>query len=86
MHGLAGLGTQQLYDDNPYQYLECEIAQNFTGIDITTPLTSKGLREGIRSVNWYTILSDEWVEKVGGSFSNSSLQTVILKYFPITAG
>jgi len=66
MHGLAGLGTQQLYDDNPYQYLECEVAQNFTGIDITTPLTSKGLREGIRSVNWYTILSDEWVEKVGG--------------------
>lgn len=66
MHGLAGLGTQQLYNDNPYQYLECEIAQNFTGIDITTSLTDKGLRNGIRSVNWYTILSDEWLEKAGG--------------------
>lgn len=66
MHGLAGLGTQQLYDDNPYQYLECEIAQNFTGIDITTSLTDKGLRNGIRSVNWYTVLSDEWLEKAGG--------------------
>lgn len=66
MHGLAGFGTQQLYDDNPYQYLECEIAQHFNGIDINSRLSNHGLRDGIRSVNWYTILADEWVEKAGG--------------------
>ena len=80
MHGLAGLGTQQLYDDNPYQYLECEIAQNFTGIDITRLLTDKGLRNGTRSVNWYTILSNEWVEKAGGwHIWNSCLRIAISK-------
>lgn len=79
MHGIAGLGTQQLYDDNPYQYLECEIAQQFSGIDITTPLSGKGLRNGIRSVNWYTILSDDWINKAGGQqylqqqFANSDI-------------
>lgn len=82
MHGLAGLGTQQLYDDNPYQYLECEIAQGFTGIDITTSLTDKGLRKGIRSVNWYTVLSDEWLKKAGGvaklerQFADSNIEVL----------
>ncbi|WP_281076665.1 type VI immunity family protein [Klebsiella quasivariicola] len=87
MHGLAGLGTQQLYDDNPYQYLECEVAQNFTGIDITTSLTDKGLRNGIRSVNWYTILSNEWVEKAGGlSYLERQFAGSNIKVLPYSGG
>lgn len=66
MHGVAGLGTQQLYNDNMYQFIECDIARHFNGIDVTTSVTDRGLREGIRSINWYTILSDEWVNKIGG--------------------
>ncbi|EOZ7469405.1 type VI immunity family protein [Enterobacter hormaechei] len=87
MHGLAGLGTQQLYDDNPYQYLECEIAQNFTGIDITRLLTDKGLRNGIRSVNWYTILSNEWVEKAGGlAYLEQQFTDSDIKVLPYSGG
>ncbi|WP_336285620.1 type VI immunity family protein [Citrobacter arsenatis] len=87
MHGLAGLGTQQLYNDNPYQYLECEIAQNFSGIDITASLSDKGLRKGIRSVNWYTILSNEWVEKVGGlAYLEQQFADSDIKVLPYSGG
>ncbi|EIU7556869.1 DUF3396 domain-containing protein [Providencia rettgeri] len=66
IHGVAGLGTQQLYDDNMYQFIECDIARHFNGVDVTAHVTDRGLRDGIRSINWYTILSDEWVNKIGG--------------------
>lgn len=66
MHGIAGIGTQQLYDDNMYQFIECDIVRHFNGIDVTADVADKSLREGIRSINWYTILSAEWVSKIGG--------------------
>jgi hypothetical protein len=87
MHGLAGLGTQQLYDDNSYQYLECEIAQNFNCVDITTSLSDKGLRKGIRSVNWFTILSDEWIEKAGGRvYLGQQFEDSNIKILPYNGG
>lgn len=66
MHGLAGLGVQQVYEDHKYQHLEYEVAQMFNGIDMTSNSTNRGMRNGFSSVNWYTFLADEWVEKLGG--------------------
>ena len=66
MHGLAGLGIQQLYEEHKFQHLEYEIGQMFNGIDVTTNSTNRGLRNGFSSINWYTFLADEWVEKLGG--------------------
>ncbi|MEE3664444.1 type VI immunity family protein [Brenneria sp. g21c3] len=66
MHGLAGLGVQQCYARDKYQHLEYEIGQEFLAIDITNSNTWESGRDGIRSVNWYTFVQTEWLEKLGG--------------------
>jgi len=66
LHGYAGLGLQQCYEEHRYQDLERELAEQFTGFEVGHPLHDQGLRDGFKSVNWYTILSDTWLDKLGG--------------------
>ncbi|MEE3664442.1 type VI immunity family protein [Brenneria sp. g21c3] len=66
LHGLAGLGVQQCYESEKYEHLEYEIGQEFLAIDIPNSHTWKTGRDGIRSVNWYTFVQTEWLEKLGG--------------------
>lgn len=66
LHGSAGLGMQVCYEREEFQDLEYDIAQEFTAIDIGSITTNKLLREGFRSINWYTILSDQLLAKLGG--------------------
>ncbi len=65
-HGYAGLGLQQCYEQHRYQHLERELAEQFTGLEVGHPMYYQGLRDGFKSVNWYTILSDTWLNKLGG--------------------
>lgn len=69
-HGYAGLGLIQSFDydqmrrDRPLVY---PIARRFPGIDIENAITlSRFLCNGIKGVNWLTILGDVFLEKVGG--------------------
>ncbi|SQI35956.1 Protein of uncharacterised function (DUF3396) [Leminorella richardii] len=66
MHGLAGLGLQQIYEHEKFQHLEYEIGQAFNGIDMTNPYGDKQYRDGITSVNWYTFFDNGWLTKLGG--------------------
>ncbi|MDK1226751.1 type VI immunity family protein [Cronobacter turicensis] len=66
VHGLMGLGVQQCQEEERYQHLEYDLAQEFIGIDIPGGRTDKQLRTGLRSVNWYTFFSNEWLSKLGG--------------------
>ncbi|MFE8046538.1 type VI immunity family protein [Brenneria goodwinii] len=66
LHGLAGLGVQQCYARDKYQHLEYGIGQEFLALDITNSKTWESGRDGIRSVNWYTFVQTEWLEKLGG--------------------
>jgi len=66
LHGSAGLGMQVCYENEEFQDLEYDIAQEFNAIDIGSVLGEKDLRDGFRSINWYTILSDQLLAKLGG--------------------
>jgi len=66
LHGYAGLGFQQCDEYHRYENLELEQAEQFLGFDVASVLGHDELREGIKSVNWYTILNQVWLEKLGG--------------------
>ncbi|WP_175881386.1 type VI immunity family protein [Burkholderia sp. BCC0044] len=66
LHGRAGLGFQRSDEAHRYENLELELAEQFVGFDVGGELGHDELREGIKSVNWYTILNQIWLEKLGG--------------------
>lgn len=70
LHGQAGLAVQQCYEQEEYQHIEYEIAQQFQGLDVGHPVIgSSEVRTGFKTVNWYTLLSDELLDKLGGQDS-----------------
>ena len=66
LHGYAGLGFQQCNEYHRYENLELELAEQFLGFDVADPGGHPELRDGIKSVNWYTILNQSWLERLGG--------------------
>ncbi|MDR0779630.1 MAG: DUF3396 domain-containing protein [Pseudomonadales bacterium] len=66
LHGHAGLGFQQCNEYHRHEHLEFELAQQFLGFDVGNPLGHNELRDGFKSVNWYTILDASWLDKLGG--------------------
>ena len=66
LHGHAGLGFQRSNEGHRYENLELEQAEQFLGFDVGNGLGHDELREGIKSVSWYTILHRSWLEKLGG--------------------
>lgn len=87
LHGLMGLGIQQCYERERYQHLEYEICQEFNGIDVINSNTDKHSRTGIRSVNWQTFFSNDWLEKLGGmSYLREALIEPEIKITPYDGG
>ncbi|MDR2187983.1 MAG: DUF3396 domain-containing protein [Azonexus sp.] len=66
LHGYAGLGWQQCDEYHRYENLELELSEQFLGFDVSNSLGHDELRDGIKSVNWYTILNSVWLDKLGG--------------------
>jgi hypothetical protein len=66
LHGYAGLGFQQSNEFHRYENLELELAEQFLGFEVADVLGHDELRDGFKSVNWYTILHKQWLEKLGG--------------------
>lgn len=66
LHGYAGLGFQQGNEFQRYESVELELARLFSGFEVADVLGHNELREGIKSVNWYTILNTTWLETLGG--------------------
>lgn len=68
LHGYFGLGLQSCHDHEDYQHVEYELAQEFRAIDVGHSIVGNNLfRTGFKSVNWYTILDQQWIDKLGGA-------------------
>lgn len=70
LSGYAGIGVLEASDGyarNEWQPTVCEIAERFPGLEIEDRVGHTiHLREGIKGVNWLTILGDRWVQEMGG--------------------
>jgi hypothetical protein len=88
LHGYMGLGIQQSYEHEDFQAMEYELAQEFNGLDVGNPAVgSKTFRGGFKSVNWYTILDDQWVSKLGGvELIRSQLNDERIQLLPYSHG
>jgi hypothetical protein len=68
--GYGGLGIIESPDilaRKPFQRTVRELAERFPGLDADAgPITSRRLGDGIKGVNWLTVLSDRWIDNVGG--------------------
>lgn len=68
--GYAGLGLLQPLDilaGGPGQALVRTLGERFPGFEIEArPVTCNHVGKGIKGINWLTILSDRWIEEMGG--------------------
>ncbi|WP_369987423.1 type VI immunity family protein [Pseudomonas xanthosomatis] len=67
-HGCAGLSCILPYDFDRYLPLEYELAKQYPGLEVATQPQSLSLylAEAIKGVNWYTVISHRFVERLGG--------------------
>jgi len=69
-HGYAGLGIISPLDGAASAKAEPKVyalAQRFPGLEVDYPISQRRyLKEGIKGVNWLTVLGDKWVEGLGG--------------------
>ena len=70
LSGYAGIGVLEpldVYDRQPYMPTVRQIAERFPGLEIeSTYVHTIHLGEGIKGVNWLTILGDRWIQQIGG--------------------
>jgi Protein of unknown function (DUF3396) len=70
LSGYAGIGVQEalsLGARDPYLVTVREIAERFPGLEIESPhIDTIYVGEGIKGVNWLTLLGDRWVQQIGG--------------------
>ncbi|MCR6480955.1 DUF3396 domain-containing protein [Variovorax sp. ZS18.2.2] len=66
VNGYAGLGFQRSYEGDRYEHLEFEHAGDFKGLDVGSPLGLDEVRDGIKSINWLTFLSNAMLPPLGG--------------------
>lgn len=87
LHGSMGLGIQQCQEKERYQHLEYNIGLEFLGIDITNSRTDKFLRNGIRTVNWYTFFNEFFLKTLGGmNYLSGALSDPAVKIIPYSGG
>jgi hypothetical protein len=69
-HGYGGIGILTMQDDTRAGTHEKEvfaIAQRFPGLEVDYPMNhTLWTQRGIKGGNWITVLSDHWIEKLGG--------------------
>lgn len=67
-HGLGGLSSILPYDYHSYMPTEYGLAQKFSGLEVssTAHISTLELIDYIKGVNWYTILGNTFVERLGG--------------------
>jgi hypothetical protein len=50
-----------------YQKAVRAIGERFPGLEVeSAPITTNHIGSGIKGVNWLTVLSDRWIDKLGG--------------------
>ncbi len=70
LSGYAGIGIQEPLDlgaRGPYWAIVRQIAERFPGLEIeSSAMDTNHVSEGIKGVNWLTLLGDRWVQQIGG--------------------
>ncbi|MFS8065457.1 MAG: type VI immunity family protein [Byssovorax sp.] len=70
LSGYAGIGVLEpldIYAREPFQATVKQIADRFPGLEIEShPIHGIHTGNGIKGVNWLTILGDHWVQTIGG--------------------
>lgn len=66
--GYSGLACKLPYDFASYMPMEYQLAQQYSGLEVDTFAFSMGreLCSHIKGVNWYTVLGQTFVERLGG--------------------
>ncbi|KTC03162.1 DUF3396 domain-containing protein [Pseudomonas syringae] len=67
-HGYSGLSSVLPYDYHSYMPTEYELAQQYSGLEVDSMphSSSRELLGYIKGVNWYTILGESCLERLGG--------------------
>jgi len=67
-HGYGGLSSILPYDYDSYMPTEYQLAQHYCGLEVDTFAYSMGreLLNHVKGVNWYTVLGNDYVERLGG--------------------
>lgn len=67
-HGYGGLSSILPYDYDSYMPMEYQLAQQYAGLEVDTFAYWMGnrLQEHIKGVNWFTVLGNTYVERLGG--------------------
>jgi hypothetical protein len=70
LSGYAGIGVLEplsIYAREPFQSTVRQIAERFPGLEIEDcPGHLNHVGEGIKGVNWLTLLGDRWIHEIGG--------------------
>jgi len=64
--GVGGLGFHPAREGSGFQDLEYEGATLLSGLDVGIPLGEDSSWDGFKTVNWYTVLDQRFVNKLGG--------------------
>ncbi|PTU67137.1 hypothetical protein DB032_20505 [Chromobacterium sp. Panama] len=66
--GYAGLACNLPYDYHQFQPYEFQMAQRYSGlmVDSASYLDKAALEDGIKGVNWLTLLGPRYIEQLGG--------------------
>jgi hypothetical protein len=82
MHGYAGLGILDSPDAGvaeAHKQMTYGLARRFPGLEADYPISHVHyLKDGIKGVNWLTVLSTPWLERLGGL---PTLQTELAEPF-----
>jgi hypothetical protein len=67
-HGYAGLACTLPYDRHQFQPYEFQMAQRYSGlmVDSSPHMDLTELRDGIKGINWLTLLGPRYIEQLGG--------------------
>jgi len=67
-HGYGGLSSILPYDYDSYMPMEYQLAQQFLGLEVDSMPHSfkRELLDHVKGVNWYTVLGNTYVERLGG--------------------
>lgn len=67
-HGYGGLSSILPYDYDSYMPIEYQLAQQYSGLEVDTFAYASTLEliDHIKGVNWFTVLGNTFVERLGG--------------------
>jgi hypothetical protein len=86
--GVGILESSSLVERRHHQAVVRTLAERFPGFEVEAEHVSvHHLKEGIKGVNWLTVLSDRWVEALGGLDAlRARLDDSIFPFYPYDGG